>query len=136
MGRWVFLPRKRAIHIRPEFSQDVSRHIDADLNREPTRRIAGGPIVRVVGVADGNGGRVTGEFGVVEFPSAVVAVREDDLPHGVSQPGPRASRAFAKVSRVLVQQRRIDRVRHHISDCQVSVRRPVITPVTGHPVPI
>jgi hypothetical protein len=54
LQRWecsfVMLPGEPPAHIRPEFLQDIRRHVDANLHAELCRRIGGVPVVRIVGV--------------------------------------------------------------------------------------
>ena len=127
---------KSAVQIRRKFLQDVSGHVDAELNCKSPSRVGRVPIVRVVGVGNGNGGRITADFREVELSFAVVAVSQEDLTHGVPEPGPRAPRTAPEVSRVLMEQGWIYPFGHYISDHEVAIRRPVIATVTCHPLAV
>ena len=47
----------------------------------------------------------------------------EDLPHGVLQPGPSASRAAPKVARILVEENRKHRFCHVIADNEIAIGR-------------
>jgi len=64
--------------------EDVSGHIDAELNSELLGRVCRRSIVRDVGIGDCNCSGIPQDFRKIELGSAVVAMSDEDLPHGIS----------------------------------------------------
>ena len=94
---------KFALQIGPEFFKDVGRHIDSDLNAKLCCGVVRGTVVGIVGVGNGDGGRVSRDLGVIESGAARIGVGPEDLAGSVPEPGPSAPSAFTEVTRVLVK---------------------------------
>src|SRR5215469_4791638 len=107
---------------RPELLQNVARHIDAELHAELTDSVRGGVVIDVVGVGNGDRGRVSDKFRVIELGSAGITVRPEDLTSRISDPGPLAAGAAAEVTRILVQDGGENGLSHVIADDQIAVR--------------
>ena len=56
-----------------------------------------------------------------ELRSARIAMGPEDLPHGVTEPGPSASSAATKVARILVKKSREDSLCHIIADQPIAI---------------
>ena len=80
--------------IRRKFLQDVSGHLDAELNSKSSHRIGRRPIVWLVCIGNGDCTRIPADFRKVELGSLLVAVSDEDLTYGVCKPGPCAPSTF------------------------------------------
>src|SRR5579883_1044230 len=111
-------------NVRPEFLEDISRHVEPDLLPPSAEVVADGAAVRVVSVRDPHRHAVAEELRDIDRMSAGIGAGPEDLLHGVTQAAARAV-AFAppEVARILVQQSGKNRRSHHVADRQVGVVR-------------
>jgi len=77
----VLLPGRSAIQIWRKLLDNVSGHIDTELNSELPGAVCRCSIVRDIGIGDCNRSGIPQDFRKIELGSAVVAVSDEDLPH-------------------------------------------------------
>lgn len=111
------------LEVRPELFQDVAAHVYPELQAELRYRVASSTLVGVVGVRNCHRRRVSQNFRVVELRPARIPMGPEDLPHGIGEPGPSASRAALKVAWILVEESWKDCLRHVIADYEIAICR-------------
>ena len=80
----MLLPGRSSIQIWRKLLDDVSGHIEAELNSELPGRVSRGSIVRDIGSGNCNRSGIPQDFRKIELGSAVVAMSDEDLPHCIS----------------------------------------------------
>ena len=122
---------KCVLQIRPEFFEDVGRHIDSDLHAELVRRIVGSTVVGIVSIGNRDPSGVPDDLGVIELSASRIGVGPEDLAGGVSEPGPSAPLALTEVARVLVKQDGEYTLGHVVADDKVAIGRAEISAESG-----
>src|ERR1700684_1220850 len=114
------LTREFTGDIGAELPEDVRSHISAYPDAEPGSGIVEVAFVGIVSHRDRDCGGISGDFREIELPLAGVTVRQEGLACRIYQSRPITSGSAAKITRVLVQDRRENRLRHVVSDYEVS----------------
>jgi len=122
---------KFTLQIRPEFLEDVGRHVDSDLHAELAGGIVCGAVVGIVSIGDGDRGGVPDDLRVIKLGPARIGMGPEDLAGGISEPGPSTPLALSEVARVLVKQDGEYAFGHVVAYDEVAISRAEISAETG-----
>src|SRR5690348_1745149 len=111
-----------ALHIRPEFLEDLRKRIDGHLRTESRDVTSQATLARIVRVPDRSGNRVSAHLREIEGPVALVAFRDKDAAGGVTRPRPNPSMAPPEIPGILMQQGRHHRLGHEVSHQLIGYR--------------
>src|SRR5580698_3472374 len=97
-------------------------HVDANLSPKLSHRVAHVTVVLVVCGRNRNCGRIAENLGIIEVHAARIGMSPESLNDRISQSRPRAACAPPEITRVLVQDSWVNRLRHEITYEKVPVR--------------